>query len=234
MKACISCGINKDQTEFYKHKGMADGHLNKCKSCCIDQSKQREFRLREDPNYVEVERARAREKYHRLGYKDKQKPKSYLTNKNKNLHRDLGLSNEIEAHHWNYAIVEDVIIMSRDLHRYSHRFLVVDDSTLCHRTLDGELLDTKEKHLKYIISMKLQGKAILILPDDNPESAKGVINPVSKKKPNTGRVIGCGPGCELVQVGDYVQYKREGASVMWEAGLELHFIIEDQIIFIHG
>jgi len=82
--------------------------------------------------------------------------------------------------------------------------------------------------------MNLQGKSILILPDDNPESTKGIINPVSKKKPNTGEVIDHGPGCELVQAGDAVQYKRQGASVMWQDDVEHHFIIEDQIIFIHG
>jgi len=82
--------------------------------------------------------------------------------------------------------------------------------------------------------MKLQGKAILILPDDNPETTKGIINPVNKKKPNTGTVTHHGPGCEIVQVGDAVQYKREGASVRWVDGLEYHFVIEEQIVFVHG
>lgn len=34
MKKCIQCEQSKDLTEFYKHAKMADGHLNKCKSCC--------------------------------------------------------------------------------------------------------------------------------------------------------------------------------------------------------
>lgn len=33
MKTCKECGIEKPMTEYYAHKEMADGHLNKCKSC---------------------------------------------------------------------------------------------------------------------------------------------------------------------------------------------------------
>ncbi|QHJ79198.1 MAG: hypothetical protein [Caudoviricetes sp.] len=43
MKKCFKCGIEKSLTEYYKHKQMLDGHLNKCKECTkSDAHKHRE------------------------------------------------------------------------------------------------------------------------------------------------------------------------------------------------
>ena len=39
MKQCFKCGEIKELAAFYKHKGMSDGHLNKCSSCVKEYSR---------------------------------------------------------------------------------------------------------------------------------------------------------------------------------------------------
>lgn len=45
-KICFKCLVEKDISEFYKHKNMGDGYLGKCKSCSrSDVTKSREKRI---------------------------------------------------------------------------------------------------------------------------------------------------------------------------------------------
>ena len=162
MKKCIRCENVKDLNDFYVHPKMRDGHLNKCKSCCKEVADLREKKLRENPEFCEKERLRSIERYNRLGYREKQydhsKLISYKTGKYKNLSRDLKLSADDNAHHWNYNLIDDVIIINKKLHRFIHRYLVLNETTLTFETIEGNLLDTKEKHLSYIEKITLHFK----------------------------------------------------------------------------
>ena len=52
LKTCFKCGAEKPLSEFYKHSGMTDGHLNKCKGCTKKDSKKvRESRREYYMNY---------------------------------------------------------------------------------------------------------------------------------------------------------------------------------------
>jgi hypothetical protein len=161
-KVCIICSETKSKTEYYKHSGMSDGRLNKCKSCCKSQAISRSRELSKDPKWVLKERNRSKEKYHRLGYIDKQKERNKkhvwkLDNKYKGLRkwyeRRYGvLDPMIELHHWSYKDenMRDVILLTRSTHRKVHANIEIVESKRCYITKDGVLLDTREKHEEFI------------------------------------------------------------------------------------
>ena len=155
-KKCIICNIEKVVSDYYVHRQMADGHLNKCKQCCKDQAAERHKRLSKNESFVEKERIRNREKYKRLNYYEKSKKsiedKPWAkTHIYKGLHKKLKCEKGYELHHWNYndAYLEDVLVMNISDHRRLHKKLTLDKEKRIF-IYKGEYLDTIEKHKKAI------------------------------------------------------------------------------------
>jgi len=172
-KECFKCSLTKPLTEYYKHKGMSDGYLGKCKDCTKKDTKDRADVLNENSDWRKTEKARHRDKYHRLGYKDKYKeeagkgyertkksrikyPEKYEAHK---MSQKLIKSNpNNHNHHWSYneSHRKDCIEMSEQEHGFLHRYLKYNQPEMMYEDLDGNLLDTRQKHIDYFEMCKIK------------------------------------------------------------------------------
>jgi hypothetical protein len=131
----------------------------------------------QNPDWVKKERARGREKYYRLEYRERyapgSKPRALGVGKKELIARYFSrypekkrvhnVSQRItpatpgnHLHHWSYVIdnAKDVIELPATSHYTIHRFIVYDQPSMMYRRKDtGELLASRAAHEEYIFSV---------------------------------------------------------------------------------
>jgi hypothetical protein len=141
MKFCRWCQTEKTVEEFYKHKAMKDGYLNKCKVCCYAEQKVRratpegkEARKREKQYPENKRRYKKTEKGQIAAAKQKRRPDreaaknavAYAIRMKRLIPQPCELcGKKAEAHHWSYLPEHrlDVKWLCRFHHNEEHRRL---------------------------------------------------------------------------------------------------------------
>lgn len=160
-KVCFKCNIDKPIDQYYKHNQMGDGHLNKCKDCTKKDVNGRYIKKMKNLDFAEHERIRGREKYKKrcvqhcevgLIYKNAFPEKTYC----RSLSQHVNVEHGMHRHHWCYApeYAKDIIPLSVSDHQILHAKMIYDQERMMYRSLDGELLDTKQKHIDLLTKIK--------------------------------------------------------------------------------
>ena len=149
-KTCFKCKIEKPLSDFYKHKQMYDGHLNKCKECTKNDVRVSYELNIKSIEYLEKERLRGRIKYAKYRYKSKTQHTENRDCSSYFKRKGIDLKNK-EIHHWNYNRDKDVFLLHPRAHKLVHKYLKFDSETNMFKTLDGVLIDSKNKHYEVIL-----------------------------------------------------------------------------------
>ncbi len=167
MKICNKCNLEKQFTEFYFNNKIT-AYSGSCKECVKKATKANQDRLRSTPEGLAKDRARHRDKYYRLGYKEKHKPsfekKKEAMERYKEKYPEKVLAKNAagylkptikgnELHHWSYNTehLKDVIELTLKEHSKIHRYVTYDQERMMYRiSATGVLLDTREAHEDFI------------------------------------------------------------------------------------
>ena len=163
-KVCFKCEIEQPITEFYKHSQMEDGHINKCKTCTRKDTRERVEILRKNPEWVEKEKKRGREKYHRL----------YSNNSDKNLDSEYNVifmekeeyikHSKIVKQQWN-ILNRDKKRISNNLYKnkYPEKYIARNKSQRlpCKKGNQLHHWSYNEEHYKDVIELSVSDHALL-------------------------------------------------------------------------
>lgn len=130
MKKCFKCGEVKELSLFYKHKQMADGHVNKCKEC--NKKDVIENRVKHVEYYREYDRARGNrlpdgyQEEYRSEFPKKHKAHEMVAKAIRNGHlfkepcEECGSKEYIHAHHDDYSKPLNIRWLCAAHHRQWH------------------------------------------------------------------------------------------------------------------
>ena len=145
MKACFKCGMIQPLDQFYKHPRMADGHLNKCKTCTKTDVHERRHGAGRD-TVLAYDRLRASQPHRRenakrvIGRWAKEHPKrklaqaklSYAVNTGRIIPWATcsipGCDHKPEAHHPDYSRPLDVVWLCSAHHKQAHALARTEDT----------------------------------------------------------------------------------------------------------
>lgn len=134
MKTCFKCLVPKPLSEFYKHPRMADGHVNKCKTCNKSDVWHHRNENLDKIRAYDRERGKTPERLARgtavtAAYREKY-PERYAANtavanalRRGSITKDPCFccgSDEVEAHHADYSRPLDVVWLCPVHHKEIH------------------------------------------------------------------------------------------------------------------
>lgn len=131
MKKCFKCHIEKPLEQFYKHAGMADGHLGKCKDCAkadvaANYRSRHDQYLQYEKHPVRVRRRRKRaagnQARYRSRYPDRYRAHYALNNavrdgRLKRMPCEVCGVEKVQAHHTDYSKPLEVRWLCQKHHR---------------------------------------------------------------------------------------------------------------------
>lgn len=160
-KQCRQCGTIKPRSEFYRHPMASDGLQYRCKACAKAYDAALRKKRLADPQLREADKQRWRDS--RLGrqrqFNDRHKADPVF----RQILRARAVAwkhmpkapSGMVRHHWSYgeAHMTDVIFLKPAIHRALHRYMQYDGDAHFFRTRRGHLLDTKRKHVRWMLAV---------------------------------------------------------------------------------